>query len=59
MYAIKVPFGNPEDKESWIYVTEPSDAEFHDIKVKCFDSFEDAEKHAKLWRFSEVVEYTD
>jgi hypothetical protein len=58
-YAIKIPFGNPEDKSSWIYVTDAHSADFDDVKVKIFDNIDSANRAAKVWRLHEIVEYTD
>lgn len=58
-YAIKVPFGNPEDPDSWIYVTNSNSPHFEEIKVQLYDSLEQAEKAAKIWRIHEIVEYSE
>jgi hypothetical protein len=58
-YAIKIPFGNPEDKSNWIFVTESKREDFDDVHVKIYDSLESAEKAAKTWRIHEVVEYQE
>jgi len=58
-YAIKVPFGNPEDPGSWIYVTNSDSADFEEIKVQLYDTPEQAEKAAKIWRKHEIVEYSE
>jgi len=58
-YAIKIPFGNPEDKSTWIFVTESKREDFDDVHVKIYDSLESAEKAAKTWRIHEVVEYQE
>jgi len=51
-YAIKVPFG-----DDCLYVTETD--EYNLVIVKTYDTQEDAEKRAKLWNNSTVVEYTE
>ena len=58
-YAIKIPFGDPENKDNWIYVTETSSEDFDDLHVKVFKTKESAEKAAKTWRVYEVVEYDE
>lgn len=58
-YAIKVPFGNPEDPGSWIYVTNSDSPDFEEIKVQLYDTQEQAEKAAKIWRKHEIVEYSE
>lgn len=58
-YAIKIPFGKPEDPGSWIYVTDSDSPDFEEIKVRLYDSLEAAEKAAKLWRVHEIVEYNE
>lgn len=53
MYAIKVPFD-----DDMLYVTE-GDTKFH-LRVKLFDTREEAEKEAAIWgEHSVVVEYTE
>jgi len=54
-YAIKVPI----DDGGWLYVTETKEDGICDIAT--YDTFEEAEEHAKLWRKGEVVEcqYTE
>ena len=58
-YAIKIPFGNPEDKSTWIFVTESKREDFGDVHVKIYNSLESAEKAAKTWRIHEIVEYQE
>lgn len=58
-YAIKVPFGKPEDPDSWIYVTNSDSPDFEEIKVQLYDSKQAAEKAAKVWRQHEIVEYSE
>lgn len=57
-YAVKIPFGNPEDESSWIYVTEPVvDGDYGDLHPTLYDTYEQAETHGKEWRLYRVVEY--
>jgi len=58
-YAIKIPFGNPEDRNSWIYVTDAHSENFDDVQVKIYNSLESAQKAARIWRLHEVVEYSE
>ena len=58
-YAIKIPFGNPENKDDWIFVTETKREDFDDLHVKVYDNKESAEKAAKTWRIYEIVEYNE
>ena len=57
-YAIKVPFGKPEDESSWIFVTQSDTPDFEDIKVQLYDTEEAANKAAKIWRVHKIVEYS-
>lgn len=58
-YAIKVPFGKPEDESSWIFVTNSDSPDFEEIKVQLYDSEEAATKAAKVWRNHKIVEYIE
>lgn len=58
-YAIKVPFGKPEDESSWIFVTQSDTPDFEDIKVQLYDTEEAATKAAKIWRVHKIVEYSE
>lgn len=48
-YAVKVPF----DDEGMLYVVE-GDSKFH-LRVQTWETFEQAEEHAKLWGDNAVV----
>lgn len=58
-YAIKINF----DSDTWLYVTEDSGKCDFDLQAKLYDTREQAEKDAKIWRIPgkeinvEVVEY--
>ncbi len=58
-YAIKIPFTDPHDESTWMFVTETSREDFSDVHVKVYKTKESAEKAAKIWRKHKVVEYTD
>lgn len=59
-YAVKVPFGPPENESSWIYVTEPTpDGDYGDLSPVTYDTPEEAETAGKLWRLYKVVEYNE
>ena len=53
-YAVKVPF----DDDDWLYVVE-GDSKFQ-LRVKKFDTIEEAEQHADIWgEQAIVVEYKE
>jgi hypothetical protein len=55
-YAIKVPFGDEEDDR--LFVTE-GDTKFK-LRIKLFESIQDAREHADLWGpNATVVELAD
>ena len=55
-YAVKVPFDH--EQSDMLYVTE-GDTKFH-LRVKLFDTVEEAEEHAKLWGDNAtVVEFNE
>lgn len=57
-YAVMVPFGPPDDDNSWMYVTDtPSTGDFNELFVVTHDSYEAADKAGKTWRLYKVVEY--
>jgi hypothetical protein len=54
-YGIRVPF---EDKKLW--VMEDTDLPFPDNqRVQLFDTKDEAEKHAQIWKTYTVEEYYD
>ncbi len=56
-YAIKIPFTEPDDENSWLFVTESQREDFKDVHVKVFKTKESALKAAKIWKKYKVVEY--
>lgn len=58
-YAIKIPFTDPDDESTWLFVTESRREDFDDVHVKVFKTKESAEKAAKIWKKHKVVEYQD